>query len=295
MRVLQGHQGTVKQVLYAPTGQLLSGGDDGVIRIWNPATWTLEGTLEGQTGIEALALTPAGDLLLAGLSDEHLVLWDWPQGKQVASVQNPFRAGTRCLALAPDRLALLLLGWDRILLCREGVSWSKALKTRPRPFPIDRGTITHLAFRPDGSLLAIPTWEGDTYLVDSRSGKVKETLPSEEPVQTVAFSPDGKFLATGEQMGQVVAWEVDRAFDPAFLDGHEWVVFALTFTPNSTALISGGADGTIRVWDVAGWKQRECFRWTGQCVTCLAVSPDGMTAAAGGAGGSLVVWDLADP
>ena len=67
----------------------------------------------------------------------------------------------------------------------------------------------------------------------------------------MAFSPDGKTLASGSDNGTVRLWEVDQPeMAPVVLLGHEQGVLAVAFSPDGKTLASGSDDGTVRLWAV---------------------------------------------
>ena len=76
------------------------------------------------------------------------------------------------------------------------------------------------------------------------------------PVDSVAFSPDGKTLATGSADGTVRLWDVaTHRPDRRALTGHTGPVTSVAFSPDGKTLASGSADGTVRLWDVATHRQ----------------------------------------
>jgi WD40 repeat protein len=84
----------------------------------------------------------------------------------------------------------------------------------------------------------------------------------------VAFSPDGKFVATGNSKGPILLWEVAtgrevwRAFDPPTMFGNTPQYHTcVAFTPDGTLLVSGGRDGMIRLWSVETGKEVRSIRW----------------------------------
>jgi WD40 repeat protein len=298
VRVLQGHKGTVRCVAYAPDGShLASGGQDGIVRVWDLGEGTSSElpSKDKKHSVEALTFTPDGKRLIVGMGGQQggLIVWDWLQKKRRQVVETRLNLGVRSLVHLPDRPLVMAASWDRILLSWEVPGGARGKAGVPQPFETEAsGSFIGLAASPNGNTLAATTWESEVFLLDTRTGKVKELMEGEDPVQAVAWSPDGKYIATGEQMSNILVWQAEPLYDVAHPEGHEWVVFALAFGPDGRTLLSGGADATVRVWDVPDGKERACYRWTGQCVTCLAVSPDGMTAAAGGVEGTLVLWDL---
>jgi hypothetical protein len=112
----------------------------------------------------------------------------------------------------------------------------------------------------------------------------------------VAFSPDGKTLASGSLDNTIILWDVEirqRIGDP--LIGHKGTINTLAFNPDGQTLASGSSDNTIILWDVAT-RQPIGDPLTGHTasVLSLAFSPDGKTLASGSADDSIILWDL-DP
>ena len=112
-------------------------------------------------------------------------------------------------------------------------------------------------------------------------------------VYAVAYSPDGKTLASAGDRGEVRLWDVAADRAGARPVGHEGRVAALAFSPDGKTLATGGEDHGVRLWDVAtGAPSATLQGHTGE-VEAVAFSPDGKTLAS--AGGDLVIrlWDVA--
>jgi hypothetical protein len=75
-------------------------------------------------------------------------------------------------------------------------------------------------------------------------------------VLSVAFAPDGRWVAAGDRAGVVQVWEIKGGRVFQTLQGHQGAVHALAFDRSGASLLTAGADGTVRLWDVAEAKER---------------------------------------
>ena len=102
-RALTGHTGRVSAVAIAPDGTwLATAGDDGTVRIWDPATGQQRATLTGHTGaVSAVAIAPDGTWLATASGDGTVRIWDPATGQQRATLTGHTGA-VSAVAIAPD-------------------------------------------------------------------------------------------------------------------------------------------------------------------------------------------------
>jgi WD40 repeat protein len=152
------------------------------------------------------------------------------------------------------------------------------------------------AFSEDGKWLAVGGGElnksGPVTLWGIRTGKARFTLfGHRDLVLALAFSPDGKTLASAGWDSSVRLWDVETGKELAVLGGHTRQVWSLAFSPDGKLLASGSADRTARLWDIAA--RREKARLGGRAASAVGFSPDGRTLAVGGDDGTVGLWDVA--
>jgi sugar lactone lactonase YvrE len=108
---------------------------------------------------------------------------------------------------------------------------------------------------------------------------------------TMAFSPDGKLLATGG-VSSIELWNTAKRNKVGELVGHDGMVYAVAFSPDNKLLASASSDGTVRLWDVAAAKELAKLEGHKQEVRSVCFSPDGSTLASGGADYKVRLWDV---
>lgn len=129
----------------------------------------------------------------------------------------------------------------------------------------------------------------------SLSAKPVATLRGHEgDVQCVAYSPDGKLLASGSEDGNIKIWDTATNRELGQLQGHKLYVNGVAFSPDGALLASAGFDGTVRLWDVAGRTNLGMLgEEDGATQTGVAFSPDGKLLASASNVGLVTVWDVA--
>ncbi|GAA0943024.1 WD40 repeat domain-containing serine/threonine protein kinase [Actinocorallia libanotica] len=115
-----------------------------------------------------------------------------------------------------------------------------------------------------------------------------------DEVLMVAFSRDGRTLATGDRSGEVRLWDVASGRTVRFLKGHTDAVYAAAFSPDGTMVATCSEDGTVRTWRTATGRAVRTLTGHAGSVYAAAFSPDGRTLASGGWDGTVRLWDPAD-
>jgi WD40 repeat protein/serine/threonine protein kinase len=270
---------------------------------------------------ERTTVTLAGKVIVHGSAfspdAKRVAYWDGRYEMQLrdpATGQNPLTFRTNTFGIdpvfSPDGERLATLGHDE---GKPGIKiWDAAngkelchLRGLQRLFPRAGG----VAWAPDGQFLAGTDTRGNLFVFDLNSGAERfphvtaHTFPNAKPNETwptrVAFSPDGKWVATScEDDATVKIWDAETGKLVQSLTGGEGFG-RVAFSPKGTYLaafektIRQFPDRSIRVWDVKTGQTRHVLRGPSKDFTCMAFSPDDKLLAAGSRDTNLRLWDLA--
>jgi WD40 repeat protein len=151
-------------------------------------------------------------------------------------------------------------------------SWSACLQTLEG----HHGSVSSVAFSPDGTRLASGSYDCTVKVWDAHSGQCLQTLEGHsDPVSSVAFSPDGTRLASGSYDCTVKVWDAHSGQCLQTLEGHGDSVTSVAFSPDGTRLASGSYDSIVKVWDAHSGQCLQTLEGHDDFVTSVAFSPDG--------------------
>ncbi len=90
----------------------------------------------------------------------------------------------------------------------------------------------------------------DTDLRNLKYGRYPDFIGHCSEVRSIAFSPDGKYLASGSEDNTVKLWSVQSQKEVTTLQGHSSYVYSVAFSPDGKYLASGSRDRTVKLWSV---------------------------------------------
>jgi WD40 repeat protein len=292
------HERSGTFVLFSRDGkQLISGGSDNLVQVWDMQTGEQERTLLGHTeAVNCGALSLDGKFLVTGSWDQTVRLWDLDSGIPKKTLKG-HTAAVDAVALAPDAKTLVSAGTDRVFRL-----WNVASREMTFTSPVQDLPVHRTAFSPDGKLLATGTgnvyeWKraGEVKLWDAATGEEIAVLSGHSAcVNAVVFSPDGKRLATGTADGMLRIWNVAEHEEVSATNLRSGVRTIAFFADGQTVAI-GQWPGRVFLWDPATRKPGPTY--TGHekpdaMVDSIALSPDQSVIASTGTDGMIYLWPV---
>jgi WD40 repeat protein/beta-lactamase regulating signal transducer with metallopeptidase domain len=289
-------------IAYSPDGKYLAvgGGDLGgqgapnQVTLWDTKTLKEAGKLLGHTGaVMCVAFSPDSRMVATGGEESIARLWQVDGFKALGTLEG-HEARVKAVTFTPDGKTLVTGSHDGTVRL-----WDVA-----KQMPLTRldghvAPTRSVAVSTDGKLIfsggaqrILKVWDAATHQEKAGYQLAPERPGEGSIILSMAYSPDGKTLATTHEDGTISLRRAANGDLRLTLSGHEEAATCLVFTRDSKTLITGSSDRTVRLWDVATGKVKTTLSGHTSWVYALALSPDGKTLASAGYDKVVRLWDL---
>jgi WD40 repeat protein len=129
------------------------------------------------------------------------------------------------------------------------------------------------------------------YLYDAKSLAETRFISTEVIAMRVAFSPDGRLLASASSDNTVKLWDIQDRREIRTFSGHDSSVLSMAFSPDGRMLASAFYT-TIKLWDAETGRELRTLSGHASCVNSLAFAPSGLTLASGSCDGTVRLWGV---
>ncbi|MGH2556757.1 MAG: trypsin-like peptidase domain-containing protein, partial [Actinomycetota bacterium] len=248
-------------------------------------------TLTGHAGdIDDVNFSPDGLRLVSVGGDGAVIVWDPRTGEQQLSLPT---ASAFAASFSPDgsRIATGRFDGDGWLSIWDASTGHPVRSMQTESFQCGvawspEGTRIAAASCPFAETAAVSVW-------DVRTGQRELTIRGREADGFgVAFSPNGRLIATGGADGTAAIWDAASGRRLHTLRGHTGEVLGGLFSPDGEVLATHSTDGSVRLWDVGTGRQFMVLAGHRGPVGDVTWSPDGSRVLTGGADGTARIWDV---
>jgi WD40 repeat protein len=310
-RIVIGHGPGVPpgdlRLAFSPEGtRMASLSDPRTVIVWNVATGQTQHTLHGHASpITGVAFSPHGDMLYTSSLNDGVIAWDLTGTRGLVRQLTTAAGPVAEIAFSPRDPNLLGLSQRNGLV----TLWNVTRRTQiGKPLAVTGGSENPMAFSADGRVLAAANHADSAVMLFDVATHARAGRPLPSPytnlypgyslndITGIAFSQDGRLLATGDRDGYIVLWDLAKhapIFHPP-RPGYGAAVTSVAFSPDGRTLASAVQDGTVFLTQIPDGTVLHQLTATGgppSGFRTVAFSPDGNTLATASNDGKVRLWD----
>ena len=321
-------RGYVQSLAFSPDGASLAvaeGGmktdSEGVLHLWDVSTGdhVFEPVISEQVFL-SVAFSPDGRLLAAGGPGRSVTIWDTVRARRLETLDIPKGVGTTApgdsrpeafakkgvwqVTFTSDGKWLACATGNQVVPIWDTQTWRVDRTLGPLPSPI-----LSVSFSPDGTALAAGMNDMSVRILDPSNGEEllrvglkgfyrdRSSVGDEDTwihgMHPMAFSPDGRILATGGGHGRIRLLDTKSGKELQQREGHAGPIHSIAFSPGGRFLASGADDDKVLLWDISSGRLVGSFAGHQMPVTCVDFSTDGTEIVSGSQDGSVRIWNVA--
>jgi WD40 repeat protein len=292
LATLAGHLDGVTCCAFFPDGsRLVSGSEDGTLKIWRASTGSEEVTLISSTkaweGVLCCAVSPDGALIASGSADHTVTLWDAETGAVLRRLSG-HRSWVNDCDFFPDGTRIVSASTDGTLQV-----WSVDTGSKIATLEGHEEEVLGCAVSPDGSLIASASIDQTVRLWDAGTGReVRSFIGHIDEVTACAFSPDGKKVLSASRDKTLRLWSVVDGEEISRFTGHAHDIVDCAFSPDGSLILSAAEDWRALLRDASsGAVVADFCGHSNPRLTSCACSPDGDVVATASKDKTVILWD----
>jgi WD40 repeat protein/serine/threonine protein kinase len=264
---LKGHAAIIRYIAFsADSGRITTASEDGEVKVWrsNPGRENLKADLV----VEGMSFSPDGKRLALAQDDHIATVWDLDSGRPVLTLRGHLHRVNR-VAYSPDGTRLVTSSFDKTARI-----WDAETGQLLRTLRGHKYLLCGVSFSPDNRYVAscgdlIRVWDLST----TNEPRVLR-MNTNVNVMALAFSPDGKQLATASYDGSVFLWDHRSGDHVCTLKGHSERIMSVNYSPDGRMLATTGFDKLLQLWDPMTGRNLRTLRGHLKN-TAVSFSPDG--------------------
>ncbi len=275
------HDKQVRALVFSADGKFVAtASSDGSARVWEVSTGLEVAKLNHDSSLDAIAFSPDDRYIATASFDKTARLWEVATSKEVAKLNHD--GAVTAVAFSPDGKFVATGSADQTARVWDATTGEEVAKLNRD------GAVNFVAFTPDGKFV-VTADEKTARVWDAIAGKEVAKLDRDGGTRSIiAFSADGKFVATASFDKTARLWDVNAGEELAEFNRDR--IDAIAFSADGNYIATASFDKTARLWEAKTGKEVARLKHD-RAVRAIAFSPDSNYIATASADKTARLWD----